>query len=73
MNCFWEELDKILLEEERKNGVRLKIEDVEIGGNKLSVEELKNKYKLRVNKIKVNRNININVTDVKVGIKKDKK
>ena len=73
MNCFWDELDKILLEEERKNGVRLKIEDVEIGGNKLSVEELKNKYKLRVNKIKVNRNININVTDVKVGIKKDKK
>ena len=73
MNCFWDELDKILLEEERKNGVRLKIEDVEIGGKKLSVEELKNKYKLRVNKIKVNRNNNINVTDVKVGIKKDKK
>ena len=72
MKCFWDELDKILLEEERKNGVRLKIEDVEIGGKKLSVEELKKKYKLRVNKIKVNRNSNINVTGVKFGIKKNK-
>lgn len=73
MKCFWEELNKILLEEGKKLGVTLKIEDIEIGGNKLSVEELKKKYKVRVNKIKIKRENNINVEDVNIREKEDSK